>query len=92
MQSFIDIAHNVLFCRPPLAEGRENEHDLDAGNSKVIDLSWSMVISDPFEGISATQLSQGQDRTDQEEKGRVAAHRPEGLVPRTCDQVGASKR
>ena len=51
-----------------------------------------MVISDPFEGISATQLSQGQDRTDQEEKGRVAAHRPEGLVPRTCDQVGASKR
>ena len=51
-----------------------------------------MVILDPFEGTSATQLSQGQDRTDQEEKGRIAAHRPEGLVPRTCDQVGPSKR
>ena len=46
-----DIAHNVLFCRPPLAEGRENEHDLAAGNSKVIDLK--LVIFDLFEGTSA---------------------------------------
>ena len=49
MQSFIDIAHNVLFCRPPLAEGRENEHDLDAGNSKVIDLK--LVILNLFKAL-----------------------------------------
>ena len=76
--------HHVLLRGPSLIEGREDEHDLVAGNSKVFQLPQDFC---PILELVIVISSQGQDCTNQEEEGRVVKDRPNGFVQRACDKV-----